>query len=258
MRSIFLCAIMALFVSASIASTSARASNESLMEFDDALLMKPLETWFKPASCAKDVGEYFYISLGKKDVSVFKIKRSMYRKASLSSWPIVSQNRSGKITGEVKKNMGCQESPMPVSQIFLGAQGKVDTGVQDDLFILRLDGNMSHDKHLIKLRDSGEAKEVHEGLLYFAGEQTLNGKKQPVAYFMAKDPKDLQKSGGPMRARCLAGPNPKALMCSVTDAINKDAVYEAVLPVWPPKLADIRKLHSQMRSFVDEIRVKGN
>jgi len=238
-----------------LATSAMAASEEGLMELDDARLAKPLDTWFKPETCVQNPGEYFYFSLGQKDVTVFKIKRSMYRRADLSSWPVVKKVKSGKLEGLVKKNMGCQESPIPVAQIFLAApKGKIDTGVEDDLFMLRLDGNRSHDANLIKLRDSGKATEVHDGLLYFAGEQTLNGKKQPVAYFMAKNSKDMQKSGGPMRARCLESPNPEALMCSAIDAINKEAVYEALLPVWPPKLSDIHKLHGQVSSFVEGLR----
>lgn len=240
-----------------ISSVRAEVPEADLMDFEERSLMKPLDTWFKPEVCAQNPGEYFYVSLGHRDVSIFKIKRSLYQRASISAWPVVTGTDGNLLKGQVKKTMGCPESPMPVTQIFMSApEGTAHTGVSSNLFSLRLDGTQSHDAHLLKLRDSGKAKEVHEGLLYDAGMQSLNGVKQPVAYFLAKDKNDLQKSGGPTRARCVPHKDPETLMCVVIDAINKEAVYEAVLPTWPPKLQDIHKLHAEMTALVESLRVQ--
>lgn len=237
-------------------SPVAFSDDSGLMVFDEKSLQGPLDRWFNPDVCDSDPGEYFYISLGVEDASVLKIKKDMYYGASLSAWKRLKKDQDGNIIQLVDENMGCAESPMPVLMIaLLAPEGMAQTGVGDNLFILKLD-NQGHDKHLLKLRDSGEAELVTDGLLYSSGTQTINGRKQPVAYFLAQDPAKLQKSGGPIRARCLEYSGSEVPMCSVIDAINKEAVYEAVVPVWPPKLVDIQKLHSQMTDLVDSLRVQ--
>jgi hypothetical protein len=229
--------------------SSASWANDVLIDsinLDEDSFTKPLTTWFHPEICATNPGEFIYISIGYTEKTIFKIQRSLYEQALPTSFNMSKKlGESTKI--QINKTAGCPETPLAIARIQLNTPHGIDgNGV-----ILTLSSNM-HDANLIKLRDSGTCPKTESGLIHCSGNQTINGVRQPVEYFMAENISDLQNSGGPMRAKCMFFGSNKRI-CTISDTINSGVSYETILKD-EPTLKNIHALHEQLELFIKTIR----
>lgn len=216
---------------------------------DQGVFQTPATRWFKPGICATDPGDFIYISvgIGETRMATFKVKRDLYEAAIPNDVKSMFTDTDGNIMLEVAKNSGCPENPLVVARVQLDSPEKfAGNGV-----IFTLAANREHDQHLLRLRDSGQAKEIEPGLLHSAGRQTLGGVQQMVEYYLAKDA--LQKTGGPLRARCVYKDDHK--ICIVSDAVNKSVNYESIIR-GEPTLKQIHDVHDALEKFTLETRIR--
>jgi hypothetical protein len=209
---------------------------------------KPGAVWFDPKSCARPSGADLYIVLG---VSTLKIPRAAVRGAVPGKIDRMTQDPSGKLTMQVARNAGCAEKPVSYSSVSLSPVSSVEAGAI--VISTSPEDRRTLDTQLAKIRDSGSCPSIEPGLIYCEGSRTVGGTKERVGYLMAADTKLVQKSEGPLRARCLfRGDKP---FCNVLDDVDGGVRYE--LPVvGKPTLEQIKLTHERARAFVDSIRVK--
>lgn len=200
--------------------------------------------WFQPTACAHDPGENIYVAIGSADRVVFKIPRKLYQRAIPVGYAM-TQSATGGAEMTINKAAGCAELPLNLSRLFLSPPQ--DLPASGIVFTVMAG---LHDKELTALRDSGKCAIAAPGFLKCSGRQTVNGTRQAIDYFMAKQ--DVQASGGPLRVRCQSVK--EQTVCVMMDKMTDDTNYETTLQ-GAPTLESLRALHQAMEGVIDGFRV---
>jgi hypothetical protein len=240
----FIILILIMFISA-----TARA-DEGKIKVPESDFARPLSSWFHPGKCAASPGKFIHVSVGNGEKTVLKIERGLYEVATPNNIDMEGKPKAP-VNIVMPEETGCPGTPFNVARMLLKTPPGIDNASG---LILTLPGKL-HDEDLAKLRDSDGCAELKDepGTVHCVGVQTVGGLKQPVEYIMAKDPKDLQKSGGPMRARCIYPARDKRV-CTIQDSISGEAGYEAIMKA-EPTLKNIRTLHEQVESYIKKAEV---
>ena len=239
---VFAFMLLLMLSTAAFAETKASPATGETMTVDEAVFSKPLDAWFQPNLCAQNPGGNIFVSLASSN-TVLKIPRQLFDRAMPKSFDM-SQDDSGRVMIKIAKTGGCPETPFNTARLLLHPPQGVDTS---GLLITVSPG--LHDGELTKLRDSGTCAEEATDFLKCSGRQTISGTPQHIDYYMSK--KELQKSGGPLRARCqYVHEKP---FCLITDKVTNDTSFEVVLKA-APTLENIRALHDAAETAVESFK----
>lgn len=240
-NSLLLAATLAITLSGSA------SAQEPLRALAEDAFAKPATTWFDPKACKQPSSPDLYLSVGK---AVLKVPVAIVRGGSPGKLDRMTQDVNKKITLHVPQNVGCAERPWSISNVQLAPVRAVESGA---IVISWTPEGRSLDPQLTQLRDSGSCPVLEPGLLYCDGSRNVGGAREQVVYLMAADSTLVQRSGGPLRARCLFRDNKP--FCNVLDDLDGDVRYELPI-VGKPSLDTITQAHAKARAYVDSLRVK--
>jgi hypothetical protein len=224
----------------------AARAQDGLRTLSEESYLNP-QSWFHPAACPADSRGGLYLSVGP---STLRVPVATVRGIIPGKVSGLTKGADGKTTVQVPRNLGCRQAPLSITSVYLNEE----KGKHGALILSQTPPGRELEVQLAKLRDSGSCPKMDEGLIACEGTRpNPRGGSERIAYLMATDPKLVQLSGGPLRARCLF-PQGKAV-CMAVDDLAGEVRYEAVIAE-APTVATITALHKEARAYIESIRVR--